>query len=41
MKSVIQAAWLLTVAVGNLLVAIIADLKVLERQVLIQIKFIS
>lgn len=33
MKSVIQAAWLLTVAFGNLLVVIITGLKFFESQV--------
>ena len=33
MKSVLQACWLLTVAFGNLIVAIIADLKIFEEQV--------
>lgn len=32
MKSVLQAAWLLTVAFGNLIVAIISDLKIFEEQ---------
>lgn len=32
MKSVLQAAWLLTVAFGNLLVAVIADLKIFPQQ---------
>lgn len=33
MKSVIQSAWLLTVAVGNLLVVIITGLKFFDSQV--------
>ena len=33
MKSVIQAAWLLNVTIGNLLVAIIADVKLFPKQV--------
>ncbi|XP_017462532.1 PREDICTED: peptide transporter family 1-like [Rhagoletis zephyria] len=32
MKSVLQAAWLLTVAFGNLIVAVIADLKIFPQQ---------
>lgn len=32
MKSVLQACWLLTVAFGNLIVAILADLKIFEEQ---------
>lgn len=32
MKSVLQACWLLTVAVGNILVVVIAELQVFERQ---------
>lgn len=32
MKAVLQAAWLLTVAFGNLIVAIIADLKIFPEQ---------
>lgn len=35
MKSVIQAAWLLTVSFGDLLVAIIADIKLFHKQVTI------
>lgn len=33
MKSVLQACWLLTVAFGNLIVAVIADLKIFNEQV--------
>ena len=33
MKSVIQAAWLLTVAFGNLIVLIIAGAKLFQEQV--------
>lgn len=33
MKSVMQAAWLLTVSFGNLIVVIIAEAKFFERQV--------
>jgi len=33
MKSVLQACWLLTVAFGNLIVAVIADLKIFDEQV--------
>lgn len=33
MKSVLQAAWLLTVSFGNLIVVIIAEAKFFERQV--------
>lgn len=32
MKSVLQACWLLTVAFGNLIVAVIADLKIFPQQ---------
>ena len=32
MKSVLQACWLLTVAFGNLIVAVIADLKIFPEQ---------
>ncbi|XP_063972984.1 peptide transporter family 1-like isoform X2 [Diachasmimorpha longicaudata] len=32
MKSIVQAAWLLTVAVGNLIVVIIAKAKIFDRQ---------
>ncbi|CAB0040183.1 unnamed protein product [Trichogramma brassicae] len=32
MKSLLQASWLLTVAVGNLIVVIIAELRLFERQ---------
>jgi dipeptide/tripeptide permease len=34
MKSVMQSAWLLTVAFGNLIVVIIAEAKFFEEQVL-------
>lgn len=33
MKSVMQSAWLLTVALGNLIVVIIAEAKFFEEQV--------
>lgn len=33
MKSVLQAAWLLMIAFGNLIVAVIADLKIFNEQV--------
>lgn len=33
MKSLLQAAWLMTVALGNLIVAIIAEAKIFDRQV--------
>ena len=33
MKSVLQAGWLLTVAVGNIIVLIIAEAATLEEQV--------
>lgn len=32
MKSVLQACWLLTVAIGNILVVVIAELRVFDRQ---------
>lgn len=32
MKSVLQACWLLTVAFGNLIVAVLADLQIFEEQ---------
>lgn len=35
MKSVVQAAWLLTVAFGNLIVVIVADLEIFKYQVLL------
>lgn len=33
MKSVLQAGWLLTVAVGNIIVLIVAEAATLEQQV--------
>lgn len=33
MKSVMQSAWLMTVAFGNLIVVIIAEAKIFEEQV--------
>lgn len=33
MKSVLQACWLLSVAIGNMLVVVIAELKFFESQV--------
>lgn len=33
MKSVLQACWLLSVAIGNMLVVVIAELKLFESQV--------
>lgn len=33
MKSVMQSAWLLTVAVGNAIVAILTEIKIFEQQV--------
>ncbi len=33
MKSVMQAAWLLTVAFGNLIVLIVAEVNAIHRQV--------
>lgn len=35
MKSVLQACWLLSVAIGNMLVVVIAELKLFESQVFI------
>lgn len=33
MRSVMQAAWLLTVAFGNLIVIVVAEAKAIDRQV--------
>lgn len=37
MKSVLQACWLLSVAIGNMLVVVIAELKLFESQVSLKI----
>lgn len=34
MKSVLQAAWLLTVAFGNVIVVFLAEFKIFEEQVI-------
>ncbi|CAG7722237.1 unnamed protein product, partial [Allacma fusca] len=33
MKSVMQSAWLMTVAVGNLVVVLVAEARIFDRQV--------
>lgn len=39
MKSVMQSTWLLTVAFGNLIVIIIAEAQIFDKQVRLQINF--
>lgn len=41
MKSLLQACWLLTVAFGNLIVVIVAEVSIFNRQVSIKMKWIN